>query len=245
MGGEFQFIDIILFALVAAFLILRLRNVLGRRDGHQQPQSQDPFKPPERGGRPARPARQDHPDDKVIPLPDRGERPAEPREPVVDASWDGETPEAGPLGSGLAQIKVADRRFNENEFLSGARMAFEMILGAFAAGDTGALKPLLSPEVFGNFAQSIRERERAGETMELNVVEIRAAEIVEAYMAGRTAHVTVKFVSEQVVIVRDDKNEIVEGDPRRGAETTDFWTFARDTRSSDPNWTLVATGAQE
>jgi predicted lipid-binding transport protein (Tim44 family) len=145
----------------------------------------------------------------------------------------------------LAQIKVADPRFNENEFLSGARMAFEMILGAFATGDTGALKPLLSPEVFGNFTQSIREREQAGETMELNVVEIRAAEIVEAYMAGRTAHLTVKFVSEQIVIVRNDKGEIIEGDPQSGTETTDFWTFARDTRSPNPNWTLVATGAPE
>jgi predicted lipid-binding transport protein (Tim44 family) len=246
MGGEFQFIDIILFALVAAFLILRLRSVLGRRDGHQ-PQSHDPFKPAERGAR-----NRDHPDDKVIPLPDRGERP---REPAPDASWDGDTPEtgppeagpfeAGPLEAGLAQIKIADPRFNHNEFLSGARMAFEMILGAFAAGDTGTLKSLLSPEVFANFAQSIHERERAGETMELNVVEIRAADIVEAYMAGRTAHVTVKFVSEQIAIVRNDKGEIIEGDPQRSTEATDFWTFARDTRSPNPNWTLVATGAPE
>jgi predicted lipid-binding transport protein (Tim44 family) len=241
MGGEFQFIDIILFALVAAFLILRLRNVLGRRDGHQ-PQSNDPFKPAERGERPVRAASRDHPDDKVIPLPDRGERP---REPAVDASWEGDTPEAGPLETGLAQIRTADPRFNDNEFLSGARMAFEMILGAFATGDTAALKPLLSPEVFSNFAQSIQERERAGETMELNVVEIRAADIVEAYMAGRTAHVTVKFVSEQIVIVRNDKGEIIEGDPQHSTEATDFWTFARDTRSPNPNWTLVATGAPE
>lgn len=241
MGGEFQFIDIILFALVAAFLILRLRNVLGRRDGHQQPQSHDPFKSPESRERPERAPNRDLSDDKVIQLPDRGERPAEAREPVDDASLEG----AGPLETGLAQIRTADPRFDENEFLSGARMAFEMILGAFAAGDTGALKPLLSPEVLGNFAQSIREREQAGETMELNVVEIRAAEIVEAYMAGRTAHLTVKFVSEQIGIVRNEKGEIVEGDPQHSTEATDFWTFARDTRSPNPNWTLVATGAPE
>lgn len=239
MGGEFQFIDIILFALVAAFLILRLRNVLGRRDGHQQPQSHDPFKPPEGRERRKPATSPDHPDDKVIPLPDRGERPAEPRE--VDASLEGATP----LQAGLAQVKIADPHFNEDDFLSGARMAFEMILGAFAAGDTGTLKPLLSPEVFSNFAQSIREREQAGETMELNVVGIHSAEIVEAYMAGRTAHLTVKFVSEQISIVRNQKGEIVEGDPQHGSEAIDFWTFARDTRSPDPNWTLVATGAPE
>ena len=241
MGGEFQFIDIILFALVAAFLILRLRNVLGRRDGHQQPQSHDPFKSAESRERPERAPSRDLSDDKVIQLPDRGERPTEVRESADDASLE----EAGPLETGFAQIRTADPRFNENEFLSGARMAFEMILGAFAAGDTGALKPLLSPEVLGNFAQSIREREQAGERMELNVVEVRAAEIVEAYMAGRTAHLTVKFVSEQIGIVRNEKNEIVEGDPQHSTEATDFWTFARDTRSPNPNWTLVATGAPE
>jgi predicted lipid-binding transport protein (Tim44 family) len=253
MGGEFQFIDIILFALVAAFLILRLRNVLGRRDGHQQPQSHDPFKPadvksPDGRERPERPTNRDHSDDKVIQLPDRGERPAEAREPVVEEGAGPVEPgplEAGPLEAGLAQIRTADPQFNEDEFLSGARMAFEMILGAFSAGDTGALKPLLSPEVFGNFAQSIREREQAGETMELNVVDIRAAEIVEAYMAGRTAHLTVKFISEQIGIVRDEKGEIVEGDPQQSTEATDFWTFARDTRSPNPNWTLVATGAPD
>jgi predicted lipid-binding transport protein (Tim44 family) len=248
MGGEFQFIDIILFALVAAFLILRLRNVLGRRDGHQQPQSHDPFKSPDVKGPDSREraARRDHSDDKVIQLPDRGERPTEPREPVVDAGLEqAGSVEAGPLEAGLAQIRTADPQFDENEFLSGARMAFEMILGAFAAGDSGALKPLLSPEVFGNFAQSIREREQAGETMELNVVDIHAAEIVEAYMAGRTAHLTVKFVSEQIGIVRDEKGDIIEGDPQHSTEATDFWTFARDTRSPNPNWTLVATGAPE
>lgn len=243
MGGEFQFIDIILFALVAAFLILRLRNVLGRRDGHQQPQSHDPFKPAER---PERAGARDRSDDKVIPLPDRGERPSDVREPVVDASLDGAgSAEAGPLQSGLAQIRRADPRFDENEFLSGARMAFEMILGAFAAGDTGRLKPLLSPEVYSNFTQSIREREQAGETMELNVVDIRTAEIVEAYMAGRTAHLTVRFVSDQISIMRNEKGEIIEGDPQHSTEAIDFWTFARDTRSDNPNWTLVATGAPE
>ncbi len=246
MGGEFQFIDIILFALVAAFLILRLRNVLGRRDGHHQPQSHDPFKAPDRRERPERAGAREHTDDKVIQLPDRGDHPSDVREPAVDAGREGAgSGEGGPLEAGLAQIKVADPRFNENEFLSGARMAFEMILGAFAAGDTGALKPLLSPEVYSNFTQSIREREQSGETMEMNVVDIRSADIVEAYMAGRTAHVTVKFVSDQISIVRDEKGEIIEGDPQHSAEAVDFWTFARDTRSANPNWTLVATGAPE
>lgn len=232
MGGEYQFLDIILFALVAAFLVLRLRSVLGRRDGHHQPQAHDPFKPS---------AGREKPEEKVVRLPDRSDRPSDARESAADAAFNG----GSPLDAGLTQIKVADPSFDPDDFLSGARVAFEMILSAYAAGDTAALKPLLSPEVFSNFSQSIRDREQAGETMELNLVGITSADLVEAYMAGRTAHVTVKFVSEQASVIRDEQGEIVDGDAAHVSEVTDFWTFARDTRSSDPNWTLVATGSPE
>ncbi len=232
MSGDFQVLDLILFALVAAFLVLRLRSVLGRRDGHRGP-APDPFKSPT--GR-------EHSDDRVVRLPDRGERPAEATEPAPAAKTEGS---ASALEASLTTIKVADPVFDGDEFLSGARMAFELILNAFAAGDTATLKPLLSPEVFANFAQSIRDRQQAGEAMELAQVNIRSADIVEAYMAGRTAHVTVKFVSEQATVVRNEEAEQVEGDPHAPTEVTDYWTFARDTRSGDPNWMLVATGSQE
>ena len=140
MGEGFQFLDIILFALVAGFLILRLRSVLGRRDGHQG-RNPDPFS--------ARP-KPEPADDKVVQLPDRNDRPidatATPGEPAAAAG----TPK-GPLEAGLTQIAVADPRFDPQEFVSGARIAFELILTAFASGDREALKPLLSPEVYGNF----------------------------------------------------------------------------------------------
>ena len=224
MGGGFQFIDIILFALVAAFLILRLRSVLGRRDGHHQGPAQDPFRQP--------PAKEKAEAD-VVRLTERGE-PASPPLPQDQP--------AGSLQAGLAQIKIADPRFNEDEFLSGAGVAFEMILTAYVAGDTAALKPLLSPEVFANFSRSIEERSTAGEVLETTLVGVQKATIEEAYMAGRMAHVTVRFVSEQVTVTRSAAGEIVEGDPDRVTTVTDLWTFARDTRSPDPNWTLVATG---
>ena len=137
---------------------------------------------------------------------------------------------------------MEDNPTDSAEFLSGARIAFEMILTSYAAGDTAALKPLLSPEVFGNFSQSIRDRQEANETTEITLVGIKTADIVEAYMTGRTAHLTIKFVSEQITAVHDDNNEVIEGDPKEVIEVTDFWTFARDTRSGDPNWMLVATG---
>jgi predicted lipid-binding transport protein (Tim44 family) len=220
MGGGFQFIDIILFALVAGFLILRLRSVLGRRDGHQGP-AQDPFRPP--------PAKEKAEAD-VVRLPERGE-PA----PAPDQA-------PGSLQAGVTQIKIADPSFKEDEFLSGAGVAFEMILTAYVAGDSAALKPLLSPEVFANFSRSIEERAAAGDVLETTLVGVQKATIEEAYMAGRMAHVTVRFVSEQVTVTRNASGEIVEGDPERVTTVTDLWTFARDTRSPDPNWTLVATG---
>ena len=232
MGSGSQFIDIILFALVAGFLILRLRAVLGRRDGHES-RTSDPLaqRPPER------------PEDKVVRLPERSERPAEPVAAVdADAAIAG-TGDA--LQAGLAQIGIADPQFNAEEFIAGSRVAFEYILNAFAAGESQTLQKLLSPEVHANFAHSIRERQAAGQRLETKLVAIKSAEPVEAYMAGRTAHVTVKFVSEQISALYDATGAVIEGDPRQVSEVTDFWTFARDTRASDPNWMLVATGSVE
>lgn len=223
------YLDIILFALIAAFLILRLRSVLGRRDGHQGP-VRDPFRPA---------GRQEAGEDKIIRLPDRSDRPIEGPETEVAGA---PPPATGPLAEGMAAIRRADPKFDLNEFLSGARIAFEMVLSAYAAGDRETLKPLLSEEVFHNFEQSIIERERAGEKMEVSLVSL-TVEPREAYMVGRTAHVTVKFVSEQISVVRDQNEEVLERSPQ--TEVTDVWTFARDTRSRNPNWTLVATGSHE
>jgi predicted lipid-binding transport protein (Tim44 family) len=218
---DFQFIDIVFFAMVALFLVLRLRSVLGKRTGNER-RRPDPFSGPQ-----PVPGRKDA--DNVITLPDRaGER--------------AETPATDPLAAGIAAIRAADRGFKEQEFLSGARAAFEMILGAFAAGDAAALRPLLNDEVYANFAQEIDRRQRAGEKLENRIVRMRAADIVEARMDGRMALVTVKFVTEQINVLRDDKGVPLPGQSSEPAEVIDLWTFARDTRSRDPNWLLVATG---
>jgi predicted lipid-binding transport protein (Tim44 family) len=234
MNEGFQFLDVILFAIVAGFLILRLRNVLGRRDGHQGPRS-DPF---------ARRPRAEPAEDNVVALPDRNERPVDGAVPPPLAEPQVNTPK-GRLDTGLKQIEIADPRFDRDEFTSGARIAFELIVNAFAVGDADSLKPLLSPDVFSNFNQSIQERSAASQRLETRLVALRSAEVVEAYMAGRTAHVTVKFVSEQMSALYDSDGQVIEGNPAAVSEVTDFWTFARDTRSTDPNWTLVATGTLE
>lgn len=241
MGSDFQFFDIILLALVAAFIILRLRSVLGRRDGFKG-KSYDPFGL----GR-----SETNDNDRVIPLPERDAGPVIDAPPLDD---DGTEPgdrepldavAMSPLGVGLAQIHRADAAFNTEDFLVGARTAFEMIITAYNRSDADSLRPLLSAEVFENFANAITERERAGETLEASFIGIKAAEFVEAFMDGRVANVTVKFVSDQVNVTRDAEGRIIDGDPNTVTTVTDFWTFARDTRSRDPNWTLVATGTQD
>lgn len=221
MNEGFQFLDIIFFAMVAAFILLRLRSVLGRRTGHER-----------RPGNPLSRRRAEKSDDNVIQLPDAEE--AEPEDDFADV-----TDKA--LAAGLTQIKVADPGFTREGFLAGARAAFEMIVGAFAAGDAKALRSLLADEVYERFAQAIRDREREGRRLETVLVSIDAAEIIEAGMNGRLAFVTVRFASHQINVTRDADGAVVEGDPQTAVEVIDLWTFERNTRARDPNWRLVAT----
>lgn len=234
--GGFQFIDIILFAMIAAFLALRLRSVLGRRDGHEGG-FRDPFKPAPDKPKPAN----GEADDNVVRLPDRGaDAEAAETEKIKVAAHGDET-----LAAGLTQVRVADPSFDPDGFASGARAAFEMILDAFATGDTSVLKSMLSADVFANFQHAIRSRQDSGETLKYTLVGIRKAEIVEAYMDGRNASVTVKFVSEQINATLNREGVVVSGDLNKVVDVTDFWTFQRDTRSRDPNWTLVATRSSD
>lgn len=217
MGEGFVFIEIVIFAMIAAFLVYRLRSVLGRRTGEERPRS-NPFTP----------QAQTRPDN-VVPMPPRpSEAPAASDEPVS-------------LAEALRQIGAADPTFDEKSFVQGARGAFEMVVGAFAAGDTAALRPLLSDEVYDNFVRAIRQRQTAGETLETRVERVRDADVIEARLDGRDALVTVKFVSDQVNLVRNAQGQITDGDPRQPVEVVDIWTFRRNTRARDPNWALVET----
>jgi predicted lipid-binding transport protein (Tim44 family) len=241
MGNGFQFLDIILLAAIAAFLVLRLRGVLGKRTGLDK-RSADPFGPRERA---------EDEDEKVISLPDRskgtraedtGQEDAGAEEEIAPEAAEAEAEAAAtPLAAGLRQIKRADKSFDEDGFVTGARTAFEWVIEAFARGDAKTLRPLLSNDVYGDFSGAIEERQNAGQVLETTLVGITEAQIIEAELQGRTAFVTIKFVSEQVNVVRDSDGEVVEGDPNHVTKITDIWTFARNTRSRDPDWTLVAT----
>lgn len=234
-----QFFDIILLALIAIFVVLRLRSVLGSRDGHEGgyadrfKRERDEQAPRDAMGRPVG-------DDNVVELPG-ARRDDEPAAPAVDETFGYE----GPVGEGIKAIRITDPSFDPKEFLGGARMAFEMILNAYAAGDLKALKALLSPDVYGGFAQAIEERESRDHTLQETLVGISSAELMEAYMDGRDATLTIKFVSEQISALLDADGTVIEGDPTKVTSATDFWTFARSTKSRNPNWTLVGTGALE
>jgi predicted lipid-binding transport protein (Tim44 family) len=145
------------------------------------------------------------------------------------------------LAQGLAQIRQADPGFDEKGFQEGATGAFAMIVGAFAQGDTAALRPLLADDVYDNFARAIRDRQTAGETMETRVERFDEVDLLEARMDGDTAVVTIRFASQQVSVTRDGAGSIVDGDPGRPVEVIDIWSFARNTRSRGPNWLLVET----
>lgn len=226
--GDGYFLDILLLVMVAGFILLRLRSVLGRRTGHER-QPSDSVGVSQSG------------DEKVVPLPSRGSRANENGRTAEEAQlWADDSP----VGAGLTQIKIADHSFEPSEFIEGARAAYEMIVTAFAAGDRDTLKMLLSPEVYQNFVSAIEEREEAGHVMETTVVSLNAADIMEAEMKGKVAEVTIKFVSEMISVTRDSEGENLPGQSPVPREVTDIWTFARDTKARDPNWLLVETRSE-
>ena len=259
MSDGFQFYDIIFFALIAIFIILRLRGVLGRRTGQQRQRHPDRFarneQPPEEGQgqapgqgqgevvqlpdrtRPAREAAHDVAPEDISPEP-TAPRPMRPAKPEAAPEQDDAV---GGLRAGLEQIRRADHEFSPKRFVQGAQGAFEMVVDAFAKGDTATLRPLLGDDVYDEFAAAIRERIADGHVQETTIVALDAAEIISAEMRSSTARVTVKFVSQQINVVRDKDGEEVGGDPSLIERVTDIWTFARNTRSSDPNWALIET----
>jgi predicted lipid-binding transport protein (Tim44 family) len=223
----------IIFLALAVFIFLRLRSVLGQRTGRERP----PYDPYTRDA--PRPAAE-----KVVALPNRTpeavQKPVEPA-PVPGERWKGITESGTPVAVGLDAIVAADPQFDPKHFLTGARSAYEMIVTAFAEGDRRSLKNLLSRDVYDGFESAITAREKAGNKVESRFVAIDNADIVAAELRGKTAQVTVRFVSQLVSVTRDAKGTVVEGSADKVTDVTDVWTFARDVSSRDPNWKLVAT----
>jgi predicted lipid-binding transport protein (Tim44 family) len=226
----------IIFLALAVFIFLRLRSVLGQRTGRERP-PYDPYAP--------RDAVRGATNDNVVTLPGRtAETAQKPIETVEPAErWKGIAEAGSPIAAGLDAIAREEPGFDAQHFVAGARAAYEMIVMAYAEGDRRALKNLLSKEVYDGFEAAIREREGRGETVETRFVAIDKSDITGAEVRGRTAQVTLRFVSQLISVTRDKAGNVIDGNPEKVTEVTDVWTFARDLSSRDPNWKLVATEA--
>lgn len=214
-------IQLLVLGGIALFLILRLKNVLGTRDGFEKPPAQMP----------APAGRSVKRDFEVIEGgPDRD---------ITDHVEDGSG-----AAKAFAAMKMAEPGFSVSEFLSGGRGAYEMILMAFENGDLDQIKPLLSEEVFETFVDVVADREDKGLKIDANFVGLREIGVADATFDRNSgeAEITLKFVGELTSVVRDQEDKIIEGNPNEIKKQRDVWTFARIMGSDDPNWRLVATG---
>jgi predicted lipid-binding transport protein (Tim44 family) len=214
-------IQLLVLAGIAVFLILRLRNVLGSREGFEK--SAAPLPAPE--------ASRTRKGFEVIEGgPDRD---------IVDHAPDGSE-----AAKALAAMKLIEPSFSVSEFLQGARGAYEMILTAFDKGELDRIKPFLSQDVFDSFSEVVAARKSRGVTVTTEFQGLRELTLADATFdrATQEAEISVRFVAELVSSVRDMGGQVVEGDPKASRKQKDVWTFARTMGANDPNWQLVATG---
>jgi predicted lipid-binding transport protein (Tim44 family) len=216
-------IQLLVLAGIAIFLILRLRSVLGTRDGFEKPPIARPGKSDAR--------RANRPEFEVIEGgPDRD---------IVDHVADGSD-----AAKALGAMKLAEPGFSVSEFLDGARAAYEMILMAFEKGDIDPVRQFLAPDVAETFDEVIAARREQGLHVEASFVGLREIKLVDATFDRETkvGEITVRYVGELSSVVRNDAGEVVEGDPNEIRRQKDVWTYGRAIGEDDPNWQLVATG---
>lgn len=231
--GSFDFVTFFFF-VAAVIIFIQLRAVLGKRTGNERP-PRDPLARREQ-------AAEGLDDPKVVTLPRRGR---DAPEPDTFSAVDAYAAPGTELNKGLRAIVTADPSFVPEEFVRGATMAYEMIVSAYADGDRKTLKGLLSREVFDGFVAAIDDREQRGETVRSNFVGIEKANIIQAEMKGAEANITLRIISQLISATVNKDGEVLEGDLDEVTEVNDVWTFARDTRSRDPNWRLIATEADQ
>jgi predicted lipid-binding transport protein (Tim44 family) len=216
MGGSGFPIDLVLFGMIAAFLVLRLRSILGRRTGFERPQAR-PYQPVA---------------DTLGPVIDARAEPAPPAGRAVPEPASG-------LGQTLVRMADIDRSFTPAAFLAGAEKAFHLIVTAYAAGARDKLRPLLGADMYAAFEGAITAREAAGETQTSEIKSMPSVAIEEAALRGSIAEITVRFVSDQISLVTAKDGKPVSGTDAV-TEITDLWTFERDLSQSDPAWRLTA-----
>lgn len=216
-----QMIQIIILAGIALFLVLRLRNVLGTREGYEKPKEVSTTAP-RRGDRSFEVIEGGGPDLDIADFVD------------VD----------GESGQAFTAMKRVDRQFNVAEFTHGARQAYEMLVMAYEHGDLDTLRQFLAPEVFASFEAAIAARNEKGYTVEAAFTGVREVKVDSAMFDAATseADITMRFVGELTSVVRDSEGQIVEGNPHEVKQQRDIWTFSRVMSSDNPNWLLTGTG---
>ncbi|MDX3808105.1 Tim44/TimA family putative adaptor protein [Bosea thiooxidans] len=240
MQNSFDITTLVFLAL-AVFVAWKLRSVLGQKTGHEQP-PKDPFI--RRETPPMRPDQAQSPDkrDNVIRLPGAANDPAAVPAPAAER-WKDIAPLDSPVSNGIEAIVRQEPDFDPQAFVGGAKSAYETIVTAFARGDRKTLKGLLAKEVYEGFEQAITEREKRGEKAESNFVSIDKADLTGVDLKGKTAQITIAFVSHLISVTRDAQGNVVDGSADQVSEVNDIWTFSRQLGSRDPNWLLVATEA--
>ena len=233
MNQAFDPLNLLILA-IAVVVILRLRSVLGKRTGAERPPA-DPYAAQRRAEKPQPPGN-------VINLPQRENVPDNPvLDKPVEPVWAGFAAADSSVAKGLEKIAASDSQFSTRIFVDGAKVAYEMVVNAFAQGDRQSLKNLLSRDVYEGFAKAIDDRETAGHILESRFVGIDKAELTGADLKGKRASITIRFIAEFISATLNKAGEVIEGDPKQVREITDVWTFERDMASRDPNWKLVAT----
>ena len=221
-------IVLVIALIIAVVVFLQLRSVLGKRTGFERP----PFDPYSRQAEKA----EEKESDNVIALPKPEARAADDFSDI-----DKIAPENSDLNKELRAIRKEDPTFSPNSFLDGARVAYEMVVTAFAKGDKKTLKSLLSDEVYAGFSAAIDERDKKRENVQFTFVGIDKIEIINAACQADIAQLTIEVASEIISATYDDSRKLIDGDPQTIAEIKDIWTFALNVKSRDPNWKIIGT----
>lgn len=210
--------EIIFFAFLTAYMIFRLWSVLGKRTGFDNPPSSQ---------------EEAQSTDNVIILPVRSSKPSLPEQPIEAIS--------PAIQKGIGQIQAIDPHFNLDNFLAGAVAAFKMIVEAFATEDEKTLKTLLSSSVHKSFMSVLKDRKEVNQKVETTIVSLQDPEVTHIDVKNKRAQVTLKFVSEQIIVTKDAEENILDNPAHLPLVITDLWTFSRSLTAKDPNWVLMAT----
>ncbi len=218
MDTGFSYGDIIVFGAIAAFILLRYRAMLGEKSGRDEAPRVKPTLNAEY--------------ERVIQLPAASLTTAVEKKEDVSAKY-------GALAETFVTMRGIDREFSPDEFLQGARAAYEMVIEAFSKADRDTLKMLLSDALYKNFDSSITNNRAMSRVVDTTLVAVTKAEITDAKLSGTTATIAVDFVSEQIHLVRDLDGKIIEGNVSQQDRVEDHWVFSRNLTNADPNWKVI------